>query len=126
MKPRSSKEKGTRLEKFISKRLEEVLGSYGVKATRMPLSGAIDRFKSDIYTNLPISFECKNVERLDFREAWRQCTQDAGSKIPILATHRNNEKDILCLINFEDLLFFFELALQTGWVSGIKKKTRSV
>jgi len=122
MKLRSSKNKGTRLEKLVSKRLEEVLGDYGIKATRMPMSGAIDRFKSDIYTNLPISFECKNVERLDFREAWRQCTQDAGSKIPILATHRNNEKDILCLINFEDLLFFFELSLQAGWVDGKDKK----
>lgn len=125
MKARSAKAKGTRLEKEISKRLEDVLGNYGVKAVRQPMSGAIDRFKSDINTNLPVSFECKNVEKLNFREAWEQCVRDAGSKIPVLITHRNRDSRVLCLIDFEDLLFFFELALQSGWVDGLKyKKTK--
>lgn len=122
--PRSKKAKGTRLEKEIAKRIEYVLGEYGVRATRTPMSGAIDRFKSDIFTNLDVGIEVKNQERLNFREAWRQAKADAGSKIPILATSRNNDPEILCLLDFEDLLFFMEMAVRQGW-SNVRKTKKN-
>ena len=45
-KTSSKKAKGTRLEKYVSKRINQVLKEYGVEAKRMPMSGAIDGFKS--------------------------------------------------------------------------------
>ena len=41
------KAKGNRLEKLIAKRMDEVLGEYGITAKKMPMSGAIEGFKSD-------------------------------------------------------------------------------
>lgn len=111
---KSKKAKGTRLEKEISTQLERVLGDYGVKATRMPMSGAIDRFKSDLFTNLPVSFECKNQERWSVHEWWQQCEQDAGFKMPILVMSRNHSSNY-AMLKFNDLLVLMEYALQAGW-----------
>ena len=113
---RSLKAKGVRLEKDVAKRIEEVLGDHGAKATRTPMSGAIERFKGDIFTNLPISIECKNKERLNFREAWNQAKRDSGQKIPILMTSKNHDPEILCMLELEDLLTLMDYALQGGWV----------
>lgn len=119
---RSKKEKGTRFEKETAKRLEEVLGDYGVQATRMVMSGAVDRFKGDIFTNLPVMFECKNQEKLKWWDAWRQARDTAvgSSKMPMLVVSRNYEES-LCLLRFEDMLMFMKLALQSGWCEGLKK-----
>lgn len=63
-KTSSKKAKGTRLEKYVSKRINQVLKEYGVEAKRMPMSGAIDGFKSDIFVNLPVSFGAGSVRRV--------------------------------------------------------------
>jgi len=113
---KSRKAKGTRLEKEIAKIIEDVLGKYGIEATRMVMSGAVDRFKGDIFTNLPVSIEVKNQERLNFRKAWQQAKNDAGSgKMPIVMTSKNNDKEVLCLMELNDLLILMELACQAGW-----------
>ena len=70
--PASKKQKGTRLEKEVAKRMNEVLREYGVNAKRMPMSGAIEGFKSDIFINLPVSIECKNSEKWNVPEYWEQ------------------------------------------------------
>lgn len=120
---KSKKAKGTRYEKEISARIEDVLGHYGVKAARTPMSGAIDRFKSDIFTNLPVAIECKNQEKLNFRKAWRQAKGDASvNDIPMVITSRNSDPESIVIMDFEDLLFLMELALQAGWVDGLKSK----
>ena len=118
---RSRKSKGTRLEKLVSKRIDDVLGDYGIWAKRTPMSGAIEGWKGDVTSNLPIVIECKNQERLNFRDAWRQAKSQAGSKMPILVTSKNNDTENICMIDFEDLLFFMELAIQSGWC-GSKRK----
>lgn len=121
--PASKKQKGTRLEKEVAKRITEVLGEYGVKAQRMPMSGAIEGFKSDIYVpSLPISIECKNSEKWNVPEYWEQASSQAGlGKMPILVMSRNYCQDPLAVIRFEDLLTFMAYALESGWVSYIRK-----
>lgn len=122
MKTRSAKSKGTRLEKDIARRINEVLGSYGVQARRMPMSGAIEGFKSDIYINLPIAIEAKNQEKVKLWEWWKQTEEQCpNAKLPALVISRNYNKDPIAIIRFEDLLFFMELAVQSGWVSSIRK-----
>lgn len=120
---KSKKAKGTKLEKQVAERLEDVLGGYGVEAARMVMSGAVDRFKGDIFTNLPVMFEVKNQEKLNFRKALRQAEGDAKGtgKIPVMVTSKNHDPQVLALLDFEDLLFLMELALQAGWVQGIRK-----
>ena len=120
--PASKKAKGTKLEKEVAKRINEVLGEYGVQARRMPLSGAIDGFEADIYVNLPIAIECKNSEKWNVPEYWEQTTSQAGlGKMPILVMSRNYCDDPLAVIRFEDLLVFMAYALESGWVSYIRK-----
>lgn len=117
------KAKGSRLEKLVAKRINEVLGKdYGIKAQRMPLSGAIDGLKSDIFVNLPVAFECKNQEKWTIPEWWDQATSQAGlGKMPCLIVSRNYCQEPLAIIRFEDLLTFMAYALETGWVSYIRK-----
>lgn len=120
--PASKKAKGTKLEKEIAKRIREVLGEYGINAKRMPMSGAIEGFKSDIFVNLPVSIECKNSEKWNVPEFWEQTTNQAGlGKMPILVMSRNYCNDPLAVIRFEDLLTFMAYALEAGWVSYIRK-----
>ena len=111
----SKKAKGTRLEHLVAERIEDVLGSYGIHATRTPMSGAIDRFKGDIFTNLSCSIECKNQEKVQVWKWWEQARADAKHKMPVLVMSRNREKRPVALVDFEDLLFLMELALQKGW-----------
>jgi hypothetical protein len=119
----SKKAKGTRLEKYIATRINEVLGKdYGIQARRMPMSGAIEGFKSDIYVNLPVSIEAKNCEKWTIPEWWDQTTSQVGlGKMPILVASRNFCNDPLAIIRFEDLLTFMAYALESGWVSYIRK-----
>lgn len=119
----SKKAKGTRLEKYVALRLNQVLGKdYGVKAQRMPMSGAIEGFKSDIFVNLPVSFECKNQEKWTIPEWWDQATSQASiGKMPILVASRKFCNDPIAILRFEDLLTFFAYALESGWVSYIRK-----
>jgi hypothetical protein len=121
--PASRKQKGTRLEKEIAHRINQVLGEYGVKAQRMPLSGAMEGFKSDIYVpSLPISIEAKNAETWKVPEWWEQASSQAGlGKMPILVMSKNYCQDPLAVIRFEDLLTFMAYALESGWVSYIRK-----
>ena len=112
---RSRKEKGRRLEVLIAKRIEKVLGEYGIHATRTPMSGAIDRFKGDIFTNLPICIEAKNQERLNFRKAWEQAKNQAGHKTPVLMSSRNNDPEILVMLELDDFLWIVEFAIRSGW-----------
>lgn len=118
----TKKAKGTRLEKHIALRINQVLREYGIEAKRMPMSGAIEGFKSDIFVNLPISVEAKNCEKWTIPEWWEQTTSQAGlGKMPILVMSRNYCEDPLAVIRFEDLLTFMAYALETGWVSYIRK-----
>lgn len=119
----TKKAKGTRLEKMVAKRINEVLGrDYGIEAKRMPMSGAIEGFKSDIFVNLPVSLECKNHETWSVPQWWEQTTKQAGlGKMPILVMSRSYCNDPLAVIRFEDLLTFMAYALETGWVSYIRK-----
>lgn len=116
---RSRKEKGRRTEVEVAKRLHEVLD---VDARRMPLSGG-GTIKGDIYCPaLPVSFECKAQEKLNFWESFQQAREQAGlGKMPILVADRNYEKDKLAVLRFEDLLTLMDFAIQGGWVSYIPK-----
>jgi Holliday junction resolvase len=118
MKSQSRKAKGSRFEREVAGRISDVLGGYGVSVKRMLMSGAIDGWEGDICSNLPVTIECKNQEKVQLWEWWKQTeSQSSGGKIPVLLVNKNFNKEPLAVIKFEDLLFFWELALQSGWAS---------
>lgn len=53
---------------------------------------------------LPWSIECKNVERLNFWEAFEQAKANCGSHTPVVIAKRN-QKDILCVLRLNDALY---------------------
>jgi len=114
---RSRKEKGKRLEVSCAKRIEEVLKT---TAKRTPMSGAIADWKGDITTyGLPVSWECKNQEKLNFRESFRQAESQATPKqMPVLLTSKNNDSQVISVIDFEDLLMLMDWAIKGGWLNG--------
>ena len=124
----SRKEKGKRLERLIAQRINDVLGGYGVTAKRMIMSGAIAGWKGDVFVDgLPVSIEAKNQEKINIWECWDQAESQAGlGKMAVLVFSRNFNKDPLTVIRFEDLLTLFELAIQAGWVSHIRKGRRTI
>ena len=102
---KSKKEKGVRLENKIVELIKAVYGN-SVTAKRMPKSGQLQDFKSDIFTNLPISIEAKNQENWKILEWWKQCNQDAlkDNKFPVLVISKNRLSEPLAVLTFTDLL----------------------
>ena len=56
---------------------------------------------------LPVSFECKNVERLNIWEALEQAADNAAEFVPVLVFKRNRSK-IYAAIPLEELLRLYE------------------
>ncbi len=83
------KAKGTRLENRVAERYRH----WGVDSTarRMPLSGAMSHFKSDIYKRNDIYWidEVKNHETINLRKFWEQTTEQALLNFPVLHISSN-------------------------------------
>lgn len=100
MKAKSAKAKGHRLELWTASELRK----HGIEAKAMPGSGAFTHFKSDIYANIPYSFECKNQEVAKPWEWYRQAQADAGqSKKPVVIFSRNHSQP-MALLSAEHLI----------------------
>lgn len=122
MKTASAKAKGNRLEKYVIQRMKDILGSYGVEVKRVIMSGASDWWKGDVWSSLPVHIECKNQEKVSLWEWWEQTDGQAPvGKLPVLVIGKNFKREPLAVIKLEDLLFFMELAVQSGWVSSLRK-----
>lgn len=99
--PASRKAKGNRAER----RVAEAYRRYDIdlKATRMPMSGAMSHFKGDIWKPNDYQYvdEVKCAETVKLWEWWRQAEAQAdGLRIPILHITRNNSQ-ILTVMDLE-------------------------
>lgn len=119
MKPQSKKAKGSRLEREWA----ELLRGYGIDrmARRMPLSGAFDTpsMKADIFTSLPIHFECKSQESWSPLEYWRQANEVCGARAPVVVMSRNREKIYTFLLG-SDFLTILKFAMAGGYMGKSK------
>lgn len=87
-KPASKKQKGRRLEQWISHELRS--SGADPEAKVMPGSGAFTHFKGDIYTKLGWHIEAKNQETAKVWEWWEQARNQAGlQKRPVVIFSRN-------------------------------------
>lgn len=87
MKARSAKQKGSRLEREVASEYRKI----GIEAQRMPLSGAINHMKGDIWKKVYDGWidECKNAETVKLREWWEQTLRQKGRAEPVLHISAN-------------------------------------
>ena len=98
----SKKAKGKRLEKYLAKRIREK--GLDKDAKRMPMSGAIEGFKSDIFTHLPFTFEAKNQEKVALWEWWNQAKAQEAPYRPAVLVVGGNYRPALAVIDLETFL----------------------
>ena len=55
----------------------------------------------------PFSIECKNVEKLNVWEAYRQAKENAGKYVPIVVMKKNQEKPLI-VIDAEEFVNIME------------------
>lgn len=96
----AAKQKGNRLEREVSKFYQRKLD---VDARRMPTSGALDNYKSDILKKIKDGWsdECKSRAKIAVYEWWSQTVKQAKEDKPVLFIKANN-KPILAVIRIED------------------------
>ena len=82
------------------------------QAQRMPLSGAMEGFKSDIYTKLPMTIECKNQQRWQPLEYMDQASRDADvtGKMPVVIMSKNRLPDPMVMMKMGDWLQIMQRA----------------
>lgn len=99
---RTRKAKGSKLEHWLAAELRRTGADPG--ARRMPMSGALAHFKSDIFTKLPYAFECKNQENTKVWEWYEQAKeQKSGLEKPIVVFKRNYSEP-MALLSAADLI----------------------
>lgn len=115
MKARTKKQKGSGFELEIAQSLRE--SGLDKEAKRMPLSGAMYGFESDVFTNLPISIECKRQETTKFKEWYTQAENEVSkSKIPVVVWRENNGVPFVFL-KWSDLLEIMGWSVKGGWTA---------
>ncbi len=102
--PINSKQKGSRYERHIAKRIRE----YGYDAERgCQHSGGKD--SPDVKCSMVgIHWECKKVEKLNIWNALKQSQRDAGDgEMPAVVFSRNREKDYVA-VPFDDFMKMYQ------------------
>jgi len=96
----SIRAKGRRGETAFAKLLREK--GIDKNARRMPMSGALSHFKTDIYTTVPWAVEVKTQERVSLWQWWDQTVEQATPpKNPLLVVGANHRPQ-LCVLRVED------------------------
>lgn len=110
MKASSKKAKGSRLEKEVAKAFRDA--GLDKKAGRMPLSGAMEGFKSDIHTTLPMTIECKNQETWQPLAYMDQASRDADvtGKMPVVIMSKNRLPEPMVMMKFGDWIEILQRA----------------
>lgn len=102
LKYRSKKAKGKRLELKIA----SMIRAKGLddNARAMPMSGAIEGFKSDIYTRIPLTIEAKNNEHHELWKEWNQAKEQEKPLNPACLVISGNSRPILAMVELDTLL----------------------
>ena len=140
-----SKIKGSAYEAKIRDLLTKELG---IEFKRMPLSGALDYLKGDLWTPhdtaaWPYCIECKHYAEVnwnglltaktsDLLEFWRQAVREAEvmKKDPLVIYRWNRSKDYICwndeivlnnMISYTGFDCEFKMGLLQDWLEAYKK-----
>lgn len=120
---KSKKAKGTKLENKVA----ELYRKYKIDETarRMPLSGAMSHFKSDIYKRNDYEWvdECKCHETITLAKFWDQTAVQAPMRTPVLHIS-SNYRPIITLIRQTDFEYLIKSCPERFNVIDISVKKR--
>lgn len=114
--PATRREKGKDFERQIAKDLRE--SGLDKNARRMPASGALEDLKSDIITSLPIHIEAKRQEKWDVDKFYQQAFNGKKQHETPIVVMKKNRKDAMALLSWKDLIYFMQLAKESGGFNG--------
>jgi hypothetical protein len=102
VKPSGRKQKGRRLELKVAKLIRR--SGLDKKARPSFQSGAQWQWKSDIYTSIPFSLECKNAERIRLWDWWEQARAGSTTLKPPVLVVSSNHRPILAIMDIDEWL----------------------
>ena len=98
---RSSKAKGRRLQNLVRDKLREkfstALEEDDIKSAIMGTVGEDIVLSPAARRKIPFSFECKNVERLQFWKTVEQSEANSNGRIPAIVVKKNGRKPYIAL-----------------------------
>lgn len=109
MKPKSAKDKGRRLQKYVRDRIVETfrdrLQPDDVQSRSSGAAGEDVMMSPVARECVPFAIECKNTERFSVRSAWAQACEHArgGQHAPMIVTTWNRGP-VLAVVELDTLL----------------------
>ena len=99
MKPQSAKAKGRRLQQQFRELLIEELGIHpeDIESRSMGAGGEDLIMARAAREKLPYSIECKNVEKLNVWEAYKQAEENSKDYEPVVVMKKNNHKTLVVI-----------------------------
>ena len=99
MKPQSAKAKGRRLEQQFRDLLIEELGIHpeDIESRSMGAGGEDLIMARAAREKFPYSIECKNVEKLNVWEAYKQAEENSKNYEPVVVMKKNNHKTLVVI-----------------------------
>ena len=99
--PRSSKAKGRKLQNMVRDALRDAfpaLEEDDIKSQTMGMTGEDIVLSPAARKTIPYSFECKNVERLQFWQSISQCEDNCKKELsPALVVKKNRRDPYVCI-----------------------------
>jgi len=97
MKTSSAKAKGRKLQQWFRDRLIDVLEIHeeDIESRSMGAGGEDLIMARAARTKFPYSIECKNQEKVNIWESYKQAESNCGKYEPILVLKRNNHKPMV-------------------------------
>ena len=99
MKPQSAKAKGRRLQQQFRELLIEELGIHpeDIESRSMGAGGEDIIMARAARQKFPYSIECKNVEKLNVWEAYKQAEENSKDYEPVVVMKKNNHKTLVVI-----------------------------
>ena len=109
MKTQSAKAKGRRLQQWVRDLLIQKLDVHpeDIESRSMGAGGEDLIMARAAREKFPFSIECKNVEKLNVWEAYKQAKENAGKYVPIVVMKKNQEKPLI-VIDAEEFVNIME------------------
>ena len=97
MKTQSAKAKGRRFQQWVRDKLIEVLDihPYDIDSRSMGAGGEDLIMARAARETFPYSIECKNQEKINLWESYKQATENSGKYEPVVFIKRNNHKPLV-------------------------------
>ena len=99
MRPQSAKAKGRRLQHQFRELLIEILGIHpeDIENRSMGAGGEDLIMARAAREKFPFSIECKNQEKLNVWDAYKQASENSKDYEPIVVMKKNNHKTLVVL-----------------------------